>query len=479
MTRALRNVLILLPLVLATAPRARAYDPVSAWLSGIPGQPTTVFVRNATIWTSGPQGIVEHGDLLVRQGKVAAVGTGLAAPAGALVVDGTGLSVTAGLIDAHSHTAIQGGVNEATHISTAEVRIADVLDPDDVNIYRELAGGLTVANVLHGSANAIGGQNAVIKLRWGAPVEDLVFPAAPPGIKFALGENPKQSNWNVDERRYPQTRMGVEEIIRSRFDAARRYQNEWDAYRASKTKHLVPPRRDLELEAISEVLAGKRLIHSHSYRADEMLMLMRLAEEFGIRVATLQHGLESYKIADEVARHGAGVSMFSDWWAYKYEVVDAIPWAGAIDFRHGVVVSYNSDDDEQARRLNLEAAKAERYGDVPAQEALKFVTLNPALQLRIADRVGSLEPGKDADFVVWSGPPLDSTSVCLETWIDGRKYFDRDADRSAQAAIARERATLIAKVRADAAQSKTPAKPETRPPGGGKTAPAGAVEASR
>jgi len=463
-------------LVLATG--ARGFDPVSAWKSGEPEQPAALLVRNATIWTSGPQGKLEHADLLVRKGKVAAVGVGLSAPSNALVIDGTGLEVTPGLIDAHSHTAIQGGVNEGTRISTAEVRIADVLDPDDVNIYRELAGGLTVANVLHGSANAIGGQNAVIKLRWGAPVDEMLLASAPPGIKFALGENPKQSNWEVSERRYPQTRMGVEEIIRNKFDQARRYQQQWDEYRSSKQKNRVPPRRDLELEAIAQVLAGTRLVHAHSYRADEMLMLLRLADEFGFRVATLQHALESYKIADEVARHGAGASMFSDWWAYKYEVIDAIPWAGAIDWQRGVVVSFNSDDDELARRLNFEAAKAIRYGDVPEQEALKFVTLNPALQLHIADRVGSIEVGKDADFAIWSGNPLDSSSLCLQTWIDGRRYFDRQADLDERSVLAAERAALIAKVRADEAREKAKKQP---PPEGDKppAAPAGAPEVVR
>ncbi|MCM2270915.1 MAG: amidohydrolase, partial [Thermoanaerobaculia bacterium] len=298
----------------ALALPAAAFDPVSAWRSGLPEQPAAVVVRGATVWTGGAAGTLENADLLIRRGKIAAVGAGLDAPAGALVVDGTGLHVTAGLIDAHSHTAVDGSVNEGTHISTAEVRIADVLDPDDVSIYRQLAGGLTVANVLHGSANAIGGQNAVIKLRWGAPAADLLFAAAPPGIKFALGENPKQSNWNPSEPRYPRTRMGVQEVLRARFQAARDDARVQAEFRASKERHPVPPRRDLELEALQEILAGKRLVHAHSYRADEIVMILRVAEEFGFKLATLQHALESYKVADEVARHGAGASMFSDWW---------------------------------------------------------------------------------------------------------------------------------------------------------------------
>jgi imidazolonepropionase-like amidohydrolase len=444
-----QRLLTLLALAAPALSAAHAYDPVSAWRAGVPEQPAAIFVRGATLWTGGADGRLENADLLVRRGKIAAVGAGLAAPAGALVIDGSGLHVTSGLIDAHSHTAVDGAVNEGSHISTAEVRIADVLDPDDVSIYRQLAGGLTIANVLHGSANAIGGQNAVIKLRWGAPAADLVFAAAPAGIKFALGENPKQSNWNPSERRFPQTRMGVQEVLRAKFQAARDDARGWADFRASKRRSPVPPRRDLELEALQEILAGERLVHAHSYRADEILMLLRVAEEYGFRLATLQHALESYKVADEVARHGAGASMFSDWWGYKHEVVDAIPWAGSITWQKGVLTSFNSDSDELARRMNLEAAKAVRYGGVPEEEALRFVTLNPARQLGIADRVGSLEAGKDADFVLWSDHPLSTAAVCLETWIDGRKYFDRAADLAAREELAAERAALIAKARAD------------------------------
>jgi imidazolonepropionase-like amidohydrolase len=257
--------------------------------------------------------------------------------------------------------------------------------------------------------------------------------------------------------------MGVEEVVRARFQAARDYAREWADHRAGRRKGRVPPRRDLELEAIVEILDGKRLVHAHSYRADEILMLLRLAEEFGFRLATLQHALESYKVADEIARHGAGASIFSDWWAYKYEVIDAIPWAGAIDYRRGVLTSFNSDSDELARRLNTEAAKAVRYGGVPEVDALKLVTINPARQLHVDDRVGSLEAGKDADFVVWSGHPLATTTVCLQTWIDGRKYFDREADLASRAALAAERAALLAKVRADAAAEKEKGQEEKRP----------------
>jgi imidazolonepropionase-like amidohydrolase len=282
-------------------------------------------------------------------------------------------------------------------------------------------------------------------MRYGAPPADLLFAAAPPGIKFALGENPKQSNWGVRDRRFPQTRMGVEQSIRERFVAARDYRRAWDEHRKRGKAERTPPRRDLQLEALVEILDGRRLVHAHSYRADEILMLLRLADEFGVRLATLQHVLEGYKASHEIARHGAGASSFSDWWAYKHEVIDAIPYNGAIMARHGVVVSFNSDSNELARRLNLEAAKAVRYGGLSEEEALKLVTLNPARQLGVADRVGSLEAGKDADLVVWSGHPLSTYTVCEQTWVDGRKYFDRAADLERRAALAAERDALLAK----------------------------------
>ncbi len=456
MTLRVRHVLCLMALMAALAglpapSRAGTLGDPAAWKNDRPAQPEALVVRNATVWTGGPIGRLEEADLLVRRGRIAAVGQDLPAPAGAVEVDAEGKHITPGLIDAHSHAAIDGGVNESTHSTTAEVRIADVIDPTSINIYWQLAGGLTVANLLHGSANSIGGQNAVIKLRWGAPAEELVFEEASPGIKFALGENPKQSNWNVEKRRYPQTRMGVEQSIRERFQAAIDYRREWDEYRKASSRRektaRVPPKRDLQLEAIVEILEGRRDIHSHSYRADEILMLMRLAEEFGFRVKCFQHVLEGYKVADELAAHGATTSTFSDWWAYKYEVIDAIPYNGAILWDRGVVVSFNSDSSELARRLNLEAAKAVRYGGVPEEEALKFVTLNPAIQLGVDEHVGTLEEGKHADFVIWSGHPLSTHSICEQTWVDGRKYFDRTEDLARREAVAAERAALLERVR--------------------------------
>ncbi|HEY4230068.1 MAG TPA: amidohydrolase [Thermoanaerobaculia bacterium] len=443
-------------------PPAREAGPVAA--------PAAVVVRGATVWTQGSAGILENADLVVSGGKVVAVGKNVTAPAGALEIDGRGKHVTPGIIDAHSHTAVDGDVNEGTHNVTAEVRIRDVLQPLDVAIYRELAGGTTVANILHGSANAIGGQTQIAKWRWGGGPDDLVFVGAPEGIKFALGENPKQSNWRNPAPRYPRTRMGVAELIRERFQAARDYRRRQEEYRKAaagkeaKGADLIPPRPDLQLEAIAEILEGKRQIHCHSYRKDEILQMIRTAEEFGVRVATFQHVLEGYKIADEIARHGAGASGFSDWWTYKYEVIDAIPYAFPLMRERGVTVSFNSDSDELARRLNIEAAKAVKYGNVPPADALAFVTSNSAKQLGIADRVGSLEAGKDGDFVVWSGDPLSTTSIALETWIEGRKYFDRAADLAARPALEKERADLVAKAKARLSEEKSKDKDKEKEP---------------
>ena len=430
-------------LAAAIVPAARAAD----WPPPAEPAPRAVLVRNATLWTSGPQGTLDNADLLAVGGRITAIGHDLSAPAAALVVDGTGKHVTPGLIDCHSHSDIVGGVNEFTNTCTAEVRIADVVNSRSIALYRELAGGLTISNLLHGSANAIGGQNAVIKLRWGAPPEKLLFRDAPPGIKFALGENPKRSNFSAGSDRYPKTRMGVEQAIRERFIAARDYMREWQEY--NRTRTGIPPRRDLQLEAVAEILRGERLVHAHSYRQDEILMLLRLAQEFGFRVATFQHVLEGYKVADEIAAARTGASSFSDWWAYKFEVYDAIPYSGAIMHDRGVVVSYNSDSAELARRLNWEATKAVKYGDVPAAEALQFVTLNPAIQLGIDRRVGSLEPGKDADFVIWSGDPLSTYSICEQTWIEGRRYFDRARDLEARQEMLAERDKLVQEARAE------------------------------
>jgi len=434
----------------AATPTPIVMGNTEAWRSPEPQQPVALLVRNATIWTEGPQGILEGADLLVRAGKIAAVGKSLAAPAGALVVDATGKHLAPGIIDEHSHSAILGDVNECTNSVTAEVRIQDVVNSESINIYRQLAGGVTAMHLLHGSCNTIGGQNAAIKCRWGAPPDQLVLPSALT-IKLALGENPKESNEPSASPfggggRYPQTRGGVEQVVRDAFTRARDYREaraEWQAHRRA-----LPPRRDLQLDALVEVLEGKRILHPHAYRQDEMLMLMRLAGEWDVRVGSFEHTLEGYKIADEMAAHGAAANSFSDWWAYKYEVIDAIPWNGYLMWKRGVTVTYGSDSDELARHLNLEAAKAVKYGGVPPAEALKFVTWNAAKVLGLADRMGSLETGKDADFAVWSSSPLSAYSVCEQTWVDGRKYFDRAADLAGRSDLAREREALLAKAKA-------------------------------
>ena len=404
--------------------------------------PDNVRFEHATLWTASDAGIIKDGCLIVQDGRIVYAGHTEAAPqSDGRVIDATGLHITPGLIDCHSHTGIDGGVNEFNQACTAEVGIGDVVSGDDINWYRQLAGGLTGANQLHGSANPIGGRNSVVKIRWGQPARDFRNQHAPGGIKFALGENVKRSSG-----RYPDTRMGVEAFIRDRLAEAQAYAarlDRWHALTPDEQAKKIAPRRDYELDTLAEILAGERLIHCHSYRQDEILALLRTCEDFGITIGTLQHILEGYKVADDIAAHGCGASSFSDWWAYKVEVMDAIPWNGAIMHDQGVVVSFNSDDSELATRMNDEAAKAVRFGGLPPEEAIKFVTLNPAIQLHIDDRTGSLEAGKDADFAVWNRDPLDSYSLCMQTWIDGARFYDRDEDASLAKRDAQERTRLV------------------------------------
>jgi len=396
-------------------------------------------IRDATVLTVA-NGTIEHGSILIRDGKIAAVGTNVTAPAGADVIDASGRYVMPGIIDAHSHIATDA-VNEGSVAVSAMVGIEDVIDPDDHAIYEAVAGGVTTVNVLHGSANPIGGRNAVIKLRWGADAAGLLFAGAPPGIKFALGENTKRDR-NPD--RYPATRMGVQDVIREALLEAQVYQREWDTYEAARRarRRAIPPRRDLKLETLAQILTGTRLVHAHAYRGDEILQLIRLAEEFGFRIATFQHVLEGYKVADEIARHGAGASTFSDWWAYKVEAYDAIPYNAALMTERGVTVSINSDSREEMRHLNQEAAKAEKYGGLSETAALRLITLNPAQQLGIADRVGTIEVGKDADLAIFTNHPLSVYSRVEQTLIDGQVYFDRQADLDRRAALAAEKQAL-------------------------------------
>jgi imidazolonepropionase-like amidohydrolase len=407
----------------------------------------TVVLRGATILTI-TRGTIPNGTIVLRDGKIAAVGANVTAPSGADVIDVTGRFITPGLIDCHSHIA-NDDINEGGTTVSSMTGMHDVLDPTDINIYRDLAGGLTTANVLHGSANPIGGKNQVIKLRWGkVRAEDLVFEGAPPGIKFALGENPKDMRQfgQTGPRRYPVTRMGVEYVIRDAFTRAKAYQQAWQDYNKRKAsgQDALAPKRDLQLEPLVEVLEGKRLVHAHSYRADEILMLIRVAEEFGFKIATFQHVLEGYKVAKEIAAHGAGASTFSDWWAYKVEAADAIPYNAAIMVRKGVLTSVNSDSAELARRLNTEAAKSMKWGGLSEDEAIALVTINPAKQLRVDSRVGSLETGKDADVVVWNHHPLSSYAIADRVYIDGTLYYDRLAEEKRLTDLNKEKADLAA-----------------------------------
>jgi imidazolonepropionase-like amidohydrolase len=421
--------------------------------------PSAIFIQNATILTV-THGNIEHGSILIRDGKIAAVGADLKAPADATVIDATGQFVMPGIIDCHSHIAVDGSVNEAGPAVSSMANIADVLNPDDIDIYRDLAGGVTTANILHGSANPIGGQTVVIKLRWGKPAADLPFQGALPGIKFALGENPKHSNFPTPPGvtpRYPGTRLGVEEVIRQAFIEAREYKKQWDDYNQRKSageQNLIPPRRDVRLDPLVEVMEGKRYVHAHCYRADEILMLIRVANEFGFKVRTFQHVLEGYKIADEIAASGAGGSTFSDWWAYKMEAFDAIPYNAALMAERGVVVSINSDDAQEARQLNQEAAKTMKYGGVSANDALKLITLNPAIQLGIDARTGSIDVGKDADLAIYNHDPLSVYAVVQKTLIDGQVYFDRQRDIAERATLATEKQSLLDKEKKAAEEKK-------------------------
>ena len=436
-----------------------------------PDSAPVILIQNATILTVS-HGTIEHGSILIKDGKIAEVGASIKAPKDAQVVDAAGQFVIPGIIDCHSHIAVDGSVNEGSVSVSSIVNIADVLNPDDIDIYRDLAGGVTVANVLHGSANSIGGQTVVIKLRWGLPASRLPFEGAVPGIKFALGENPKRSNFSIPGAtpRYPATRMGVEETIRTAFAEARDYKKTWDDFDkrvAAGDKSAISPRRDLRLDPLVEVLEGKRYVHAHCYREDEILMLLRVAKEFGFKVRTFQHVLEGYKVADEIAAAGTGASTFSDWWAYKVEAYDAIPYNAAIMTRRGVVVSINSDDAEEATHLNQEAAKTMKFGGLSHDEALKLVTLNPAMQLGIDKRVGSIDVGKDADLVIYNHDPLSAYAVVQQTLIDGRIYFDRKRDIADRANLEKEKKALMEKEK-KAEEKKGEGKPGDKKRGEGK-----------
>jgi imidazolonepropionase-like amidohydrolase len=425
-------------------------------------------IKNATIMTESAKGTFK-GSILVRDGKIAEVGENVMVPQGATVIDANGQWVTPGIIDCHSHIAGDGNINEMSVSVSSMVDIKDIINPEDIAIYRALAGGITTANILHGSANAIGGRTVVLKMRWGKDADGLIFEGAKPGIKFALGENPKRAGNPIGGRgayaRYPATRMGVEDVIRDAFNRAVEYKAEWDGYdkAVAAGQHPIPPRRDLQLEALKEVLEGKRYVHAHSYRADEILMLIRVADDYGFKVRTFQHVLEGYKVAKEIAAHGAGASTFSDWWGYKMEAFDAIPYNAAVMAKKGVLVSLNSDDAELMRRLNTEAAKVMKYGGISREDALAMVTINPAKQLGVDNRVGSIEVGKDADIVIYDKDPLSTMSKVQKVMIDGNKYFDRDNEVSSRPMKEAEKQKLIEREKQDQQSAQKKAAPARRP----------------
>jgi imidazolonepropionase-like amidohydrolase len=433
-------------------------------------------IKNATVYTVS-NGTLTGASIVIRGGKIAEVGTGLLIPGGATEIDATGMHVTPGLIDAHIHYGADA-VNEGSVSVSSMVSIEDVLNGESLGVYRALTGGVTTGLVLHGSANAIGGQSYVIRMLPGKTGRELLFPGAMPGIKFALGENPKRAGQGGGQGpggqqqtpRYPGTRMGVEDVIRSAFVDAKRYQAAWksDNERRARGENPLPPRKDLKLEPLVEILEGKRLVHAHCYRADEILMLLRVADEMGFKIATLQHVLEGYKVAKEIAAHGAGASTFSDWWAYKVEAYDAIPYNAAIMHKKGVLVSLNSDDlqGELTRRMNLEAAKVMKYGGLSADEALAMVTLNPAKQLRIDRWAGSIEAGKNADLVIFDKDPLSVYSKPLKVLVDGVVQFDREKDREQNQEKLRRKQTLIQREK-DAERRTAPPVPAAKKPAPG------------
>ncbi len=398
-----------------------------------PKQETTL-IKNTTVWTGEDEGILKDTDVLIKDGKIIQIGKNIKAKR-AKVIDGTGKHLTAGIVDEHSHIATSA-VNESGHNSTAEVTIEDVVNPNDINIYRNLAGGVTSIQILHGSANPIGGRSAIIKLKWGENADAMIYDNTPKFIKFALGENVKQSNWGENETvRFPQTRMGTEQVFVDYFQRAKEY----DALK----KAGKPYRKDLELETLAEILNKERFISCHSYVQSEINMLMKVAESFNFNINTFTHILEGYKVADKMKEHGVGGSTFSDWWAYKFEVVDAIPYNAAIMHDAGVTVAINSDDREMSRRLNQEAAKTVKYGGMTEENAWKMVTINPAKLLHIDDKVGSIKEGKDADLVLWSDNPLSIYAKAEKTMIEGKLFFDIDEDMKKRAAIKQEKSKLI------------------------------------
>jgi len=426
-----------------------------------------ILIKDATIWTNNGDSVLKEYDVYITEGKIVRIAPNIDAPklAFAKIINAKGMHLTPGIIDEHSHIALSGGVNEWAQASSAEVRMGDVINPEDINIYRQLSGGVTCAQLLHGSANPVGGQSQIIKLRWGMGPEEMKYYNAPGFIKFALGENVKQGNNPFGSNRFPQTRMGVEQTYIDIFTRALEYkkQNEAFAKSGSKQKGItVSPRKDIELDAIVEILDSKRFITCHSYVQSEINMLMHVADSFHFKVNTFTHILEGYKVADKMKNHGVTASTFADWWAYKMEVMDAIPYNAALLTKMGVNTCINSDDAEMGRRLNQEAAKSIKYGGLTETEALKLVTLNPAKALRIDDKVGSIQVGKVADVVLWSDNPLSIYAKADKTIIDGQIYFDREEDAKLREEIKKEKARLVSKLIAEKQKGTKTVKPSGR-----------------
>lgn len=412
-----------------------------------------IVIRNANVLTV-TRGRFQ-GSIVIRDGKIVEAGPKVTIPGDARIIEAGGQYVMPGIIDPHSHIASES-TNEGSISVSSMVSMEDVLDPEDIAIYRALAGGVTTIAVMHGSANAVGGQCTVIKLRWGRDARGLLFEGAPPILKFAMGENPKRRGATptllpgvTTQPRYPATRMGVEDVMRQAFVEAAAYREAWRRYEEKRKRGepALPPRRDLRLEPLVEVLEGRRLAHVHCYRADEILAVLRLAQEFKFRIPALIHVLEGYKVAREIAAAGAGASTFTDWWAYKVEAYDAIPHNAALMVRRGVLVSLNSDSAELMRHLNQEAAKTIKYGGLSEDEALALITINPARQLGVDQRVGSIEPGKDADLVFFDKHPLSNYAKVLRVMIEGEFYFDRDTDMSRRAEIEGRKKVLLERAR--------------------------------
>jgi imidazolonepropionase-like amidohydrolase len=413
------------------------YPSMEFGIGSEPEMPAHVLVRNATIWTQGPQGKIDNADMLVSNGRVMQVGHNLTPPRGAMVLEANGRHVTPGIVDPHLHSSIGGGVNETGNNMTPETRVEDVIEPDNIWVYRLLAGGMTTANLLHGSANPIGGQDAVVKMRWGALPGEFLLQGAKPGLKLALGENVVRNS-----SEYPNTRMGAEQIIKDAFQSAKDYMSQWERW--EKSKRGIPPRKDLQMEALAEVLRGERIVHAHAYRQDEMQMLIRLAEETGFRIASFEHTVEGYKIADILRDHGAAAIVWTDWSSFKVEAADGILYNARLLLDNGVLTSLHSDDTQLSTRMNWEAGKLLATG-IDEISAMDMITINPARILGADKLVGSLEPGKHADFVIWSGHPLSGFTHAQQTWVEGRKYFDRLEDMEKRVQVLQERTLLIQK----------------------------------